>query len=98
MSDNFEPAVRKFIADNFMYREGTQTLAENESLLEKGLIDSTGVLELVFFIEKNLGVKVNDDEVLPENLDSIRRICDFLHRKTQAKTINLPRTAVEFVA
>lgn len=98
MSDINEPVVRKFIADNFMYREGTQTLAEDESLLEKGLIDSTGVLELVFFIEKNFGIKVNDDEVVPDNLDSIQRICAYLQRKIQVRTDISSPAPVAYVA
>jgi acyl carrier protein len=76
-----ELAIRKFIASSFMYREGVESLEDTDSFLEKGLIDSTGVLELVFFIEKTFGVKVNDNEVLPENLDSIERICAFIQRK-----------------
>ena len=83
MSESIEPVVRKFIADSFMYREGLSSLNDDESLLEKGLVDSTGVLELVFFLEEKFGVKVNDDEVLPENLDSINRISGFIRRKTE---------------
>ncbi len=83
---SIEPAVRKFIAENFMYREGVASLQDTDSLLEKGLIDSTGVLELVCFIEKSFGIKVNDDEVLPENLDSIQRIARFVESKTCPQT------------
>ena len=78
--------VRKFIAESFMYRDGLKTLDDQESLLEKGLIDSTGVLELVFFLEKTFNVKVGDDEVLPENLDSVRKICEFVQRKQQPQS------------
>ena len=78
---NTEIAIRKFIANSFMYREGVDSLKDTDSLLERGLIDSTGVLELVFFVEKTFGIKVNDDEVLPENLDSIQRIASLIQRK-----------------
>ena len=78
---NTETAIRKFIANSFMYREGVDSLKDTDSLLERGLIDSTGVLELVFFVEKTFGIKVNDDEVLPENLDSIQRIASLIQRK-----------------
>ncbi len=86
---SIEPAVRKFIAENFMYREGVANLQDTDSLLEKGLIDSTGVLELVCFIEKNFGIKLNDDEVLPENLDSIQRISRFVEAKRQPQAQGL---------
>jgi acyl carrier protein len=86
MVGSIEPAVRKFIADNFMYREGLGTLADEDSLLEKGLIDSTGVLELVFFIENSFDIKVADEEVVPENLDSVRRIAEFVEAKTHPKS------------
>ena len=78
---NTEIAIRKFIANSFMYREGVDSLKDTDSLLDRGLIDSTGVLELVFFVEKTFGIKVNDDEVLPENLDSIERIASLIQRK-----------------
>ena len=81
---NTEIAIRKFIANSFMYREGVDSLKDTDSLLEKGLIDSTGVLELVFFVENTFGLKVNDDEVLPENLDSIQRIASLIQRKLAA--------------
>ena len=87
MAVTTEAMVRKFIADNFMYREGIASLKDSDSLLDMGLIDSTGVLELVSFIEKAFAVRVNDDEVLPENLDSVERITQFVERKrTPAKT------------
>ncbi len=84
MVGSTESVVRKFIADNFMYREGVKTLGDDDSLLDKGLIDSTGVLELVFFLEKNFSIKVNDEEVLPENLDSVNRIAKFVQKKLNA--------------
>lgn len=83
MVGKIESSVRKFIADNFMYREGLTSLQDDESLLDKGLIDSTGVLELVFFLEKTYSIKVSDDEVLPDNLDSVNRISRFVQSKLQ---------------
>lgn len=86
MHGNTEAAVRTFIAESFMYREGVDALKDSDSLLEKGLIDSTGVLELVFFLEKTFGFKVKDDEVRPENLDSIRQIVAFIASKAAPVT------------
>lgn len=81
MAMSIEPAVRQFIAQNFMYREGIQSLKDDQSLLEQGLIDSTGVLELVFFLENTFAIKVGDDEVVPDNLDSVQQICSYVRRK-----------------
>lgn len=86
MVGQIAPVVRQFIADSFMYREGLASLSDDDSLLDKGLIDSTGVLELVFFLEKSFCIKVDDDEVIPDNLDSIARISQFVSRKLQPGT------------
>lgn len=77
-------AVRAIIADNFMYREGVESLSESASLLESGLIDSTGVLELLLLLENTFSIRVADEEVLPENLDSIGRIVAYVRRKFMA--------------
>jgi len=74
--------IRKFIHENFILDEGDH-LKDGDSLLEKGVIDSTGVLELVAFIEEKYGITVEDEELIPENLDSIRNITDFIWRKTK---------------
>jgi acyl carrier protein len=97
MPTQIEATVRKFIAESFMYREGIDGLKEGDSLLENGLIDSTGVLELVFFLEKSFDIKVKDDEVLPENLDSIRQIVHFVTRK-KATALPVPGTQVAVCA
>jgi acyl carrier protein len=75
--------VRAFIESNFYVPEG-QALADEASLLDSGVIDSTGVLELVGFLQDELGVEVADDEMVPENLDSIAKIEAFVLRKQQA--------------
>jgi acyl carrier protein len=82
---DIEPALRKFITDNFLFRQSAEPLADTTSFLETGLIDSTGVLELVFFLEKNWGIKVADEEMVPENLDSIRNLVAYVQRKVEAK-------------
>jgi len=74
--------IRKFIHENFILDEG-DPLGDEDSLLEKGVIDSTGVLELVAFIEEKYGITVEDEELIPENLDSIRNIAEFIWQKTK---------------
>jgi acyl carrier protein len=74
--------IRKFIIENFIL-EKDKYLSDRDSLLENGVIDSTGVLELVAYIEENYQISVKDEELIPENLDSIRNIAEFIERKTQ---------------
>ena len=81
--------VRHYIIETFLFGQD-DGLADDSSFLEKGILDSTGVLELVAHLESAYGIKVNDDELLPDNLDSINAICDFLERK---KIAELPATA-----
>jgi acyl carrier protein len=76
--------IRDFLADNFPLGEDPSNLPADASLLEAGIIDSTGVLEVVGFIEEKYGVRVEDDELLPENLDSIENIVAFVARKRGA--------------
>jgi acyl carrier protein len=81
MQTQIAPTVRKFVVENFLFREETQALSETDSFLERGLIDSTGILELVDFLEQTFTIQVADDELLPENLDSISRISAYVQKK-----------------
>jgi acyl carrier protein len=77
----YESEIRKFIVDRFLFGDGNE-LESEASLLETGIIDSTGILELIDHLEEHYGIKVNDDELVPENLDTIASICAFLGKKT----------------
>ena len=72
--------VREFITTNF-YVSNPASLDENASLLEQGVIDSTGILEVIGFIEDTFGIEVSDSEMVPDNLDSIARIVRFVRSK-----------------
>lgn len=72
--------IRTFVTTNF-YVADPASLKDDASLLDQGIIDSTGVLEVIFFIEETFGIKVEDSEMLPDNLDSIGRITSFVERK-----------------
>jgi len=78
-----ESVVRKYIADNLLLGE-TDGLGATQSLLGSGIIDSTGVLDLVMFLEKTFGIEVLDEDMVPENLDSISNIARFVERKSQS--------------
>ena len=67
-----------------MFGQGGDTLSNAQSFLETGVIDSTGVLELIAFLEQNYGITVEDHEVLPVNLDSIDQLATFVERKRAA--------------
>ncbi len=72
--------IRAFITANF-YVANPAALADSTSLLDSGTVDSTGMLEVIFFIEETFGIKVDYSEMVPENLDSIERITMFVSRK-----------------
>ncbi|MGQ8634124.1 acyl carrier protein [Agrobacterium sp. DKPNP3] len=76
-------AVRTFILENFLFGDEAALPADNQSLIAGGIIDSTGVLELVAFIEDGFGVSVDDADIAPTNLDSVDAIVSFLQRKAQ---------------
>ncbi len=81
MPNNVEQQVRQFIEDNFLFREDRNQLSESESLLDAGLIDSTGILELVAFLESNFGIQVADAEIVPDNLDTLKAIVAYVQRR-----------------
>ncbi|MFV2093605.1 MAG: acyl carrier protein [Hyphomicrobiales bacterium] len=81
MQANVEAFIRAFIVDNFLFRDDREALSDTESLLEGGLMDSTGVLELVAFLESEVGIEVDDAEIIPENLDSIKNIAAYAKSK-----------------
>lgn len=72
--------VRTFIIENFLFGEA-DGLNDDTSFLEEGIIDSTGVLELVEFLEKEFSISVEDEELIPENLDSIENVAKYIAQK-----------------
>ena len=74
--------IRTFILDNFMLGRKPEELEDSISLLDMGIIDSTGILELVEFVEKSYGVKIEDHELVHENLDSIDNLVNFIGNKS----------------
>ena len=76
--------VRNYILENYLFTDDQSELSDNDSFLEKGILDSTGILEVIYFIEEEFGIKVQDEEMVPENLDSVDRIVAFVDRKASA--------------
>ena len=79
--------IRDFIATNFLFGQSADGLTDDRSFLESGIIDSTGMLELVSFIEQTYGISVKDNELVPENLDSLRNISQFVARKRETAAV-----------
>jgi acyl carrier protein len=72
--------IRQFIRDNFLAPRNKNEIGDDDSFLANGVIDSTGVLELVTFLEETYDIKVRDEDLVPENLDSIRRISVYVEK------------------
>ena len=72
--------IKEFIIENFLFGNANG-LKDDTSFLEEGIIDSTGVLELVTFLEESFEIQVDDEELIPENLDSINNVSAYLERK-----------------
>ena len=73
--------IRTYILENFLFTDDESELDSNASFLENGIIDSTGVLEIILFLEQQFGIKITDDEMVPNNLDSVANIVSFVERK-----------------
>jgi acyl carrier protein len=76
--------VVEFVVTNYLFGDTEQTPADEESLVEGGIIDSTGILELILFLEERFGVEVSDAETIPQNLGSIANIVRFVGSKSAA--------------
>ena len=79
----YHEKVREFIVKNFLFGDAGR-LEDATSLLDAGIIDSTGVLEIVAFLEEQFKITVNDEELLPENLDSVNAIAGYIEKKNPA--------------
>lgn len=83
MSETIKSQVRTFIVENFLFGDDTYPLGDELSLVESDLVDSTGILELVGFLEQTFHLSLADADIVPDNLDSIARIADFVARKCE---------------
>jgi len=79
--DDIKTALRRYIEDNFIMGTGTRRLEDGDSFLEHHVLDSTGFLELITHLEETYAIKVGDDEMVPENLDSIDATAAYVARK-----------------
>ena len=73
--------IRQYIFETFLFDADDSSLKNNDSFLDQGVIDSTGVLELVDWLEETFSIKVEDEELVPENLDSVINLAAFIEKK-----------------
>ena len=81
MSDELRDRIQMFILENYLFSTDRSALGLDDSLLGRGIVDSTGMLEIIMFIEEQLGVAVKDEEMIPDNLDSVSRIAAFVESR-----------------
>jgi acyl carrier protein len=73
--------LRRFILENFLFTDDESELNDDDSFMENQIIDSTGILEVIEFLEDEWNIKTEDDEMIPNNLDSVNQIISFVGRK-----------------
>jgi len=81
MDASVEISIRRYVLENFLFTEDESQLRDNASFLEEGIVDSTGVLELVMFVEETFGIAVADEDLLPENFDSVDNLARYVREK-----------------
>lgn len=79
--------LRKFISDNFLYGQEENPLTDDASFIDSGIIDSTGILELVAFVQDRYKIRVADEELIPAHFDSLNSLAAFIARKSQTEGV-----------
>jgi acyl carrier protein len=74
--------VREYVAENLMVSDNGYSLEDDTSFLEEGIVDSTGVLEMVMFVEEAFGIEVDDQDIVPDNFDSVSKLVAYVQSKT----------------
>jgi len=83
---NYTNEIREFVINNFLFGDEA-SLQDDKSFLDSGIIDSTGMLELIMFLEQTYGIKIEPEEMLPENLDSVNKVAAFLAKKQAPEAV-----------
>jgi acyl carrier protein len=77
-----EQTIRKYIAENMLFSGNGYPYADGASFLEEGIVDSMGIMELVMFVEENFQVTVEDEDLVPDNFDSVSRLASYIRAKS----------------
>ena len=78
---NIKQEIREYIVDSFLFGDNETSFADDDSFMENSILDSTGILDVILFIEEKYNIKVEEDETLPENLDSLNNLEKFIVHK-----------------
>ena len=78
---SLQSEIKQFLLQNFLFTSDESALGNSDSLMQKGVVDSTGILELIMHLEESYAIKVQDEEMLPSNLDSVDAIAAFVTSK-----------------
>lgn len=73
--------IREYVIENFVLGDEEEEFSDDQSFLDTGLIDSTGILEVISFLEDDYEIRIEDEEMIPDNLDSVEKIARFVHGK-----------------
>jgi len=76
--------IKEYIAKNLLFSNDGYGFADDASFLEEGIVDSQGVMELVMFVEEQFKVSVEDEDITPDNFDSVSLLVDYIHRKSES--------------
>lgn len=79
-------AIRNFVIENFLYGDRQAKFDDHDSFLEKGIVDSTGVLELVAYLEEKFKIQVGDEEIIPDHFDSVVNLTNYIKKKQNGGT------------
>lgn len=82
--DSVRQQLRSFILENYLFTDDQSALADSSSFLDGGILDSMGILELIDYLDETFAIKVEGDELIPDNLDSIDSLIAFIGKKSQA--------------
>jgi acyl carrier protein len=81
-----EEILRNYISENILFMNDGYPYHDDDSFLEKGILDSTNILELILFIEEEFGFSIEDNEIIPDNFDSINKLSLFIRKKTNSES------------
>jgi acyl carrier protein len=82
-----ERKIRQFVVDNYFFGKDEREFSDEDSFLDKGVLDSLGILTLVSFIQQEYAIQIDDQELVPDNWDSVRRVAQFVHKKLNSSSL-----------
>ena len=80
-----EEMLRNYIAENILFSDNGYPFTDSDSFFENGILDSTNILELVMFVEEEFGITTDDNEITPDNFDSVNKLSRFTRSKMDSK-------------